>query len=74
MSRRFKSVISGATSRDDAATVAALVTMLSGIGIDRSRIDAMISKAKRPDDAGRVVPQPGNANVAPDEDTARRSA
>ncbi|KAB0681902.1 hypothetical protein [Aureimonas leprariae] len=49
-------------SRSDEETVAALVAMLSGMGIDRARIDAMITKTSRPDKIVRNVPKAGNLN------------
>jgi hypothetical protein len=38
--------------------------MLCGMGIDRSRIDAMITKTARADAVPAHVPKPGNANLA----------
>lgn len=63
MSSRFKNQPNPATPVDDAETVAALVRMLSGMGIERSRINAMISKTSRAAAASDHSPRPENANL-----------
>lgn len=74
MSSRFKNMPVDSAVRSDEETVAALVAMLSGMGIDRTRIDAMINKTSRPDRTVRHLPKAGNLNEDGNGFTVRRSA
>lgn len=74
VSNRFKQLPFDSASRSDEETVAALVAMLAGMGIDRSRIEAMIDKTTRPGKILRALPGAGNANESAPSPIARRSA
>lgn len=75
MSTRFmKQQVGSSAVPNDAETVAALVKMLSGMGIDRSRINAMIDKSARPEESPREIPLAGNTNGGSPKCNLRRSA
>jgi hypothetical protein len=73
VSSHFNNRPSDLVRKSDEETVAALVAMLSGMGIDRVRIDAMINKTARPDKAARSLPKAGNLNERTGPETSRRA-